>query len=696
MTTAPKSMPSIAQAAKFSRWILTNSDHARVATCTYDEELKPQDWRESYVRLQDREELDRLIQLSKTRNVFVCSAAFDDGHKFSHSRVVWVDIDSPRLKDKTPDLAKLPEHMTWLAKQEPVFRKLGAMVVASGSEGGRHIRIRVDRKLSKDELEKVNRLLSQRFRGDSKFPFNALLRLPGTINHKTQPGVEIEVLRWGTKTWDVDELVKFLGDGTSLADIPSTPSSSASSTDGEAFDLTKRKYAAVRETIKDWNERFEADSDMSRYAAVKAIVMETAKAGLTVENAVWAARQCAPIVDKEETERGYRIQVDIPKVWDKTGADKYTSRANRHLQPVPDQTSPDGEVRGRFDSIDWANAWQQDFSKLDWLAGEFVEVGQQLTLAAEGKAGKSLLVLDWCRCLVLGLPFLTDKAFAPLKVLYFDKENSLKEIVSRLRSLGITQNDLAVLQERFIYKQFPKFDGTLDDPAGIAAEELLEIVDEVKPDVVILDTASRFIGGNENESSTWLNLYRLVHEPLKARKIVGIRIDHFGKDTGKGMRGSSAKSQDVDHVWELHEERDWEDNVDGEVWKVYKLKFKRTHTRTGHGDELYTIIRKGKKTAEKTWAEGCTSHKIEGKEELIQSVMVGASESESLLNHMAGNVGLSFTISSAKSALEDMGMKCSDKTVERYLKGFVKVNSKTYEVKQSRQGRANAWTYYLK
>jgi hypothetical protein len=689
-------MPSIAQAAKFSRWVLSGSDHARVATCTYDENLGPKDWQESYVRLTDREELDQLIRLSKTRNVFVCSAAFDDGHKFSHSKVVWVDIDSPRLKDKTVDQSKLPEHMEWLTSQESTFRKLGAMVVASGSEGGRHVRVRVDRRLNRDELEKINRLLAKRFRGDSKFPFNALLRLPGTVNHKTKPGVEIEVLRWGSKVWDVDELVKYLGSDLSLAEIPSTPSSNASSCDGEPFDLQKRKYAGIRETIRDWDERFEADSDMSRYAAAKAIVMETAKAGLTVDNAVWAARQCKPLVDKEETERGYKIHTDIPKVWDKEGAEKYAVRANRHLQPVPDPSSPEGEVRGRFDSIDWTSAWQQDFSKLDWLAGEFVEVGQQLTLAAEGKAGKSLLILDWCRCLVLGLPFLTDKSFAPLKVLYFDKENSLKEIVTRLKCLGITQADLPILQERFIYKQFPKFDGTLDDPAGVAAEELLEIVDEVKPDVVILDTASRFIGGNENESSTWLNLYRLVHEPLKARKIVGIRIDHFGKDTGKGMRGSSAKSQDVDHVWELHEERDWEDNTNGEVWKVHKLKFKRTHTRTGHGDEVYTIIRKGKKTPEKTWAEGCTSHTIEGKEDLIQSVVVGMNESEALLNHMASNVGMAFTISSAKSVLEDMGIKCSDKTVERYLKGFVRVNSKTYEVKQSRAGRANTWTYYLK
>ena len=695
MTTAPKSMPRIAEAAKFSRWVLRSSDHARVATCTYDENLSPQDWQESYVRIGDRDELAALIRLSKTRNVFVCSSAFDDGHKFSHSKTVWVDIDSPRLKNKTVDHSRLQEHLEWLGTQEKVFRRLGALVVASGSEGGRHIRVRVNRDLSKDELEKINTLMMRRFRGDSKQAFNSLLRLPGTINHKTQPGVEIEVLRWGSKSWDVDELVKFLGNGQSLADMPSTPSSSASNSDGEAFDLNKRKHAGIRETVKDWNDRFESDPDMSRYAAGKAIVMETAKAGLTVDNAVWAARQCKPLVDKEETERGYRIHIDIPKVWDKEGADKYAVRANRHLQPVPDPSSPDGKPLEPFASIDWANAFQQDFSKPDWLPGMILERGQQMALAAEGKAGKSLVVLDWCTSMVLGRPFLGHSTGEKLTVLYFDRENSLAEIITRLRCLGITEKDLPDLQKGFIYKQFPQFNGTLDDPSADAVDQFLEIVADVKPDIVILDTASRFIKGKENDSDTWLQLYQLIHAPLKRDKIASVRIDHFGKDSDKGARGSSAKSQDVDHVWELTKEHEGEEKSPEGKWIVTRLKMKRTHTRTGHGDDVMSVTRKGRKTGEKTWAEGCTSHRITGSADLIEEAAVEADAYTIILTRMRANVGQSYTVKEGVEILTEAGSSsASESTANRVFRQMMTDPVMKKRVSKGKRGRAAAWTYY--
>lgn len=332
MTTRRRSTPDFIQAVKFARWSSLGEAKTRVATCKYTEELNPTAWRDSYVRLNDRDELQKLMELSKTHNVFVCSASFDEGHNFSHSKVVWADIDSPRRKDKTVDRAKLPEHMEWIkADALPELRRLGAMIVASGSEGGYHIRLKVSRKLDKAELETINRLLAKRFRGDSKHSFNALLRLPGTFNHKTSPAKNVDTLRKASTVWEPEALIEELGGTAQLDSLPATRSVSSSSPDGDSFDLRKPAYAGVREAIRDWNERFEADPDISRYEAAQAIVMETARAGLSVDNAVWAAKKCVPLTDKESTERGYRIEKDIPKVWDKTNAENFRERKMKRL-----------------------------------------------------------------------------------------------------------------------------------------------------------------------------------------------------------------------------------------------------------------------------------------------------------------------------------------------------------------------------
>lgn len=62
--------------------------------------------------------IEELLERGETHNVFICSALFDgEGIKAENvtgGRVVWVDIDPPRLKDKSIDQARMPDHMRWL------------------------------------------------------------------------------------------------------------------------------------------------------------------------------------------------------------------------------------------------------------------------------------------------------------------------------------------------------------------------------------------------------------------------------------------------------------------------------------------------------------------------------------------------------------------------------------------------------
>lgn len=264
------------------------------------------------------------------------------------------------------------------------------------------------------------------------------------------------------------------------------------------------------------------------------------------------------------------------------------------------------EAAERFPRLDWHTAFATDFSQVDWLPGRFIERGQQVAIVGDGKVGKTLFVHDWLWRAVTGRSFLGDERRPPLRVLYFDRENGLRDIVTRMQALGATPEDLV---DRFDYRMFPKFSGGLD-AAPIAVAELLAIVDEVEPDIVVLDTVSRFIAGKENDSDTWLQLYGHVHAPLKARCIACARLDHMGKDSERGSRGSSAKSQDVDHVWEMTRLTETHETEGDAETVTTQIKLKRTHTRTGIGDDLLHLTRRGRKGPNGMWLPGGTRHEL--------------------------------------------------------------------------------------
>jgi len=260
----------------------------------------------------------------------------------------------------------------------------------------------------------------------------------------------------------------------------------------------------------------------------------------------------------------------------------------------------------QFPSIKWADAFATDFSDVDWMPGRFLERGQQAAIVGGGKVGKSLFLLDWIYRCVTGRRFLADERHDPVSVLYFDRENNLRDIITRMKAFGAAPDDLVFLD----YRMFPGFAGALDESERAVAE-LMAIVDEAKPDIVVFDTVSRFIGGKENDSDTWLSFYRRVHAPLKQRGVCGVRIDHMGKDEERGSRGSSAKTQDVDHVWELTRQGERiVCDADGIETVTTELRMHRTHSRTGLGQDNFFVTRRARREQGGMWLPGCTAHEL--------------------------------------------------------------------------------------
>lgn len=259
----------------------------------------------------------------------------------------------------------------------------------------------------------------------------------------------------------------------------------------------------------------------------------TADAGQLLE----AARAAAPspsspntgYVPSDEVEKGDIPSEDIPA--------NATPPTDEH--PVLDDWG--GSI------VDWSTFWERDTTESHWLAEPFIAVGRSHVLYAGAKSGKSLLALNVAASLATGAPILgqPDTATNPVTVLYVDYEMTDLDLLERLDTFGYgPHSDLSHLH----YALLPPIP-VLDRPEG--GKTVLHKALAVGAQLVIIDTAGRAVGGDENSADTIRAFYRSTGMLLKAAGIAVLRLDHSGKNKEKGQRGSSAKNDDVDVVWEL-------------------------------------------------------------------------------------------------------------------------------------------------
>ncbi len=190
--------------------------------------------------------------------------------------------------------------------------------------------------------------------------------------------------------------------------------------------------------------------------------------------------------------------------------------------------------------IDWVELFSEDQPAEEWLFIDVLARGRGHAVYAQHKQGKSLF-LFWC---AVELARRDD-----VDVIYLDYEMTRSDVRERAEDMGCgTQTDLG----RLHYYLLP-FMAPLDTREG--AGTLNALVDRhERPDkglLVVIDTTSRAVEGEENSADTVRAFYRWTGSTLKRRGVTWVRLDHAGKDQGKKQRGSSAKGDDVDVVWEL-------------------------------------------------------------------------------------------------------------------------------------------------
>lgn len=172
----------------------------------------------------------------------------------------------------------------------------------------------------------------------------------------------------------------------------------------------------------------------------------------------------------------------------------------------------------------------------------------QTLISSPSGLGKSMLAMDIAIQLALGGE-LFGGAVEPLRVLYIDGENSRNTIARRVHAFGITTAAKGrALQERLKYTT--TFDlPSLDTAEG--GEALVRLAQKHEVDIVVLDTLTHYVHGEENSNDTWKEFGRTTVSRLRTADIAAIYLDHTGKDVSRGSRGASAKVKDMDNAYVL-------------------------------------------------------------------------------------------------------------------------------------------------
>jgi hypothetical protein len=220
-----------------------------------------------------------------------------------------------------------------------------------------------------------------------------------------------------------------------------------------------------------------------------------------------------------------------------------------HLVTTPTDDEIEEPVED-YDSIlqamllNWPDFWAQDHGEVEWLAEPLIPAKRSVAIFAPGGTGKSLLALWIAANLATGRDPMSLRPIEPISVLYLDYEMTADDLAERLEQMGVHDTDLTHLH----YALLPSLPG-LDEPeGGTAVVRMAELVDAR---LVIIDTFGRAVHGDENDADTVRAWYRWTGLHLKAAGRAFARVDHAGKDLAKGQRGTSAKNDDVDVVWQM-------------------------------------------------------------------------------------------------------------------------------------------------
>jgi hypothetical protein len=207
------------------------------------------------------------------------------------------------------------------------------------------------------------------------------------------------------------------------------------------------------------------------------------------------------------------------------------------------------ETRSRFERIDLGEPIESGMEPAEMLVPDVLYAGSVHGIYSAGGKGKTFFAL-WLIKQVID---------QDLPVMLLDQENGVRIISERLRALGVSAEQARRCLHYFPFPSMPLEAG--------AAAEFEELLDEVKPALVVFDSWINFLasaGLDENSSvdiAQWADAYS---QKARQRGMAILLLDHIPKD-GNTARGSGRKLDYVDVMWELTKPQDFDRETVGRI-----------------------------------------------------------------------------------------------------------------------------------
>jgi hypothetical protein len=140
-----------------------------------------------------------------------------------------------------------------------------------------------------------------------------------------------------------------------------------------------------------------------------------------------------------------------------------------------------------------------------------------------------------------------------MHVLYIDQEMTDGLLLDRLEDAGyhVRYDDPErdqTLAKHFHYANMPPLP-MLNTPDG--GEYMRRLAEHFEAQVVVIDTTTDSVEGDENDNTPFKLLWRYCVRPLKERGCTVILLSHAGKDSEAGIRGASAQQGNPETIWRL-------------------------------------------------------------------------------------------------------------------------------------------------
>lgn len=222
--------------------------------------------------------------------------------------------------------------------------------------------------------------------------------------------------------------------------------------------------------------------------------------------------------------------------------------------------------------VEWTQLWTGEDKPPEYVLEPFLPAGRTTTVVSPPKLGKSLLGLEIAAAVATGKA-MWDREVQQRCVMYLDQEMGEADLRERLRDMGYGPDDDLSRLHYYLHQPWLPFD---TEAGGIT---LLNTIQHCGAEILIIDTQSKVLEGDENDAGTMTRFFRHTLGPLKASGLTVLLFDHVGREASKGPRGSSQKPADVDAVWAL-----------GSRGKD-ALTLKRTHNRTRYGEDVLYLER---------------------------------------------------------------------------------------------------------